>query len=462
VELDAKTLTVEDRTPAEGARAEQPALVLALSCAPALLMPCRHLLGQVDEVVIGRGSEQRATRRRDGGLRQLQLTLPDPRISSSHARLARLDGGWVIEDASSKNGTLVNGAPQQTAPLQDGDLVELGHSFLVFSSGHPVSAAPPDLAADALPLGTPELATFDPGLAAELDGLTRLAPSTVSMLLRGPTGSGKEVVARALHQLSGRRGPFRAVNCGALPGELVEAELFGHRRGAYTGAVEDRPGLIRSAQGGTLLLDEIGDLPLASQPALLRVLQEREVLPVGAAEAVPVDVRIVSATHRELEVMAEAGTFRRDLLARLAGHTVTLPPLARRRCDLGLLVRALLARLGGTQAAFTPRAARALFLHGWPLNVRELAACLASALVLAGQAPIDLEHLPETVRASTRPLPASSADEGRGDEELRRRLVGLLRQHRGNVTLVARELGKARMQIHRWVKRLGLSLADYR
>jgi DNA-binding NtrC family response regulator len=252
----------------------------------------------------------------------------------------------------------------------------------------------------------------------------------------------------------------------------VETELFGYRKGAFSGANEDRPGLVRSAAGGTLFLDELGDLPLAAQSAFLRLLQEREVTPVGDHRAVPVDVRVVTATHRHLASAAERGTFRADLLARLAGFTVHLPALRERREDLGLLTAAFLGRFASDPAvavSFTLAAARALFAHAWPLNVRELEKCIERALVIAGGKPLDLEHFPELTGApgecvrssaaaavadsSALPLRPLTADE----QKHREALLVLLRQHSGNISAVARATGKARNQIQRWIRRYGIS-----
>jgi sigma-54 dependent transcriptional regulator, acetoin dehydrogenase operon transcriptional activator AcoR len=264
-------------------------------------------------------------------------------------------------------------------------------------------------------------------------------------------------VARAVHALSGRRGAYLAVNCGALPDTLVESELFGHKKGAFSGAVEDRPGLVRAADHGTLFLDEVGDLPLPSQAALLRVLQEEEVLPVGATRALPVDLRVVVATHRDLPALVKDGRFRADLYARLAGWELELPVLADRKEDLGIIIAALLARLapGRPDIAFSQSAARALVQHEWPLNVRELEQALAAALALARDQVIDLPQLPEALRSPVQPRanPAPLTEE---DARRREQLAALLAEHQGNISAVARAMGKARMQIQRWIKRYNL------
>ena len=271
-------------------------------------------------------------------------------------------------------------------------------------------------------------------------------------MLQGETGTGKELAARALHAWSGRTGPFVAVNCGALPEQLAESELFGVRRGAYTGAIEDRPGLLRASSGGTLLLDEVGELPATLQVKLLRVLQENEVQPVGAAQPVRVDLRVVTATHRDLAALVEEGTFRGDLFARLTGLEVELPPLCDRRADLGLLIPTLLRRAGApADVRFSREAARALFRWRWPHNVRELEKALALAVALSGAGRIELTHLPEVVRTAPEPRPDPLAGHAvrplsEADVTRRTELIELLRAHHGNVSAVARQMGVARMQ----------------
>jgi transcriptional regulator with PAS, ATPase and Fis domain len=293
-----------------------------------------------------------------------------------------------------------------------------------------------------------------------------VARAQVPILIGGATGTGKEVVARAIHTLSGRTGAFVAVNCGALPATLVESELFGVKKGAFSGAVADRPGLLRAADGGTLLLDEIGDLPLAAQVAFLRVLQEREVLAVGDTRARPVDLRVVAASHHSLPALVEAGRFRADLYARLAGFTLNLPTLRERRDDLGLIIARLLARARATTARLTPPAAALLLTHDWPLNVRELEQRLTTALALAGADPISEAHLPLIVPPPLRSDEPDDNDDADDDddagEDERARLVALLTRHRGNVTEVARAVGRSRLQVYRWMRRYQLSPRSYR
>ncbi len=228
--------------------------------------------------------------------------------------------------------------------------------------------------------------------------LARIAPSDASVLVVGETGTGKELVARRIHQLSPRgRGPFVAVNCGALAESLADAELFGHEKGAFTGALRTQPGWFEAANGGTLLLDEVGDLPLSLQVKLLRVLQEREVVRVGARQAIPVDVRIVAATNVDLDGAGAAGRFREDLLFRLNVATVALPPLRARPGDIrplaGHFLELYRRRLGRPELTFTPAALAALAAYGWPGNIRELENVVHNAVLLARGRRIEADEL---------------------------------------------------------------------
>jgi transcriptional regulator with GAF, ATPase, and Fis domain len=417
-------------------------------------------LGDIDALTVGRGSGARAARISTvGGERRLTLELLDRRMSGVHAHLRLVPEGWSLEDASSKNGTRVNGVEVSRTILRSGDLVEVGRSFLAFRDNvpHPVGPDAPE--------PPPGLATRSPALARELENLTAIARSSVAIVVHGETGTGKELIARAVHQLSARTGPLQAVNCGALPRSLLESELFGYRKGAFSGANEDRPGLIRAADKGTLFLDEIGDLPLDAQAALLRVLQEGELLPIGGVKAIPVDVRVVAATHRDLAEMVRRETFRADLLARLTGFTVVLPPLRARREDLGALLRSLLARHPSSPAAsveLSAAAIRALYAYPWPGNVRELEKVLSSALILANRLPIEEHHLPESVREAARGGPCPALREPDSANGERDRLDGLLALHHGNVNAVARELRTSRTQIHRLCRRFGIDVHVHR
>jgi DNA-binding NtrC family response regulator len=439
-------------------RGDAPYLFIALQCERPLESAARICLHRADEVTVGRGSPLAV--RAEGST--LRVDVPDGRISARHLRISRVLGQWVLEDLQSRNGTLIDGSRIERTGLSDGTLIEAGQTFFIFRTALPQAGNV--LEADALEVAAPGLETLLPTFAAELERVRTVARSRLPVLLQGETGTGKEVIASAIHRLSGRTGPFLAVNCGALPMTLVESEMFGYRKGAFTGAMEDRPGLIRSAEGGTLLLDEIGDLPLPAQATLLRVLQEEEVMPVGGTRPTKVDLRVIAATHRDLPALVAHDKFRHDLLMRLCGFTVNLPPLRERREDFGLLLSRLLRRNeGGAKITFTPEAGRAMLRYGWPGNVRELEKCLSSAAVLAQDGVVELEHLPASIAAAPAAPVAIPAGHLSADERERRELIiSLLREHGGNVTSVAKAMGKARTQVQRWLRRYDIDPLAYR
>ncbi|MEZ4400369.1 MAG: sigma 54-interacting transcriptional regulator [Kofleriaceae bacterium] len=447
-----------------GARADatrlRPALVLALECQRPRALSARYDLGDVSAVVVGRGSERKADRLGT----ELTLRVPDRWMSSRHARLEPSFGRWVLTDTDSKNGTFVNGQPTKRSVLADGDLVELGHTLFIFCERLPLTEHDPAIVdLERTPEMVEGLATLIPEYGRDLARLRQVASSAVSILVEGDSGTGKEVLARAAHALSGRDGQFIAVNCGAIAENLVESELFGHKKGAFSGAHADHDGLVRAADKGTLFLDEIGDLPAASQAALLRVLQEREVTPVGGTRPVAVDVRIIAATHRDLDEMIADGQFRHDLFARLAGFRIAVPPLAERRPDLGILIGALYARHFPADAVgIDLDAARLMFRYVWPLNIRELEQALTTASVLAGTTPVLASHLPDAVRSGRPPGAARTAPLTPADEALRDSLCATMREHRGNISAVARAMNKDRKQIQRWVKRFGVDPEKFR
>jgi transcriptional regulator with PAS, ATPase and Fis domain len=432
------------------------ALFAVLSAQEPFAPSSRHLLAGVDEVEIGRGAR--------GGARgkRLVLSFPDRWLSTKHARLRRQGSDWTLEDLGSKNGALRNGAAVERTLLHDGDVIELGHSFFVFRSWRALERddQPPDVSSAELPPSLPGLASLSPPLAARFAQLMRAAVSPVPILLRGESGTGKELLARAIHDLSLRPGAFVGVNCGALPRTLLESELFGFKKGSFSGATQDKVGLIAASDHGTLFLDEIGELAAEGQAALLRVLQEREVLPIGATRAHAVDLRVVSATHRDLEATTARGEFRADLHARLNGFELVLPALRERREDLGLLVAALLTRTSADRSlTLSHTAARALFARTWPGNVRELERALQVAVVMATSGELEW-HADAAAEAPRRP--PESARLRPVDRERRATLEALLREHRGNVAGVARALGKPREQVHRWIRRVGLDADAFR
>ena len=437
-----------------------------------LLAPsARFRLDGANLVTIGRGGG-RSRRETD----QLEIFVDDPWTSTQHARLVRDGKRFLLEDAGSRNGTVKNGEPlTEGSLLEDGDVIELGRTFFLYCESEALDPAGDDDETQLNELGA-GMRTLSPALARDFDRLARVARTAVSILVLGESGVGKELLSRAVHNLSQRRGPFLAVNCSALPDSLLQSELFGYKKGAFSGAVTDRPGLVRSADGGTLLLDEIGDLGPLGQGALLRVLQEGEITPVGDTKPVKVDVRIVAATHRDLAALVDSGAFRSDLLARLSGFVFHMPPLRSRREDLGLLIRAVLPRVAKDPStiSLSQDAARALLTYGWPLNVRELEKCLAAAVAQSSDGRLKLEHLPKSLGAppveSMAPAASEPPPSGKPrtvtleakDVERRARLVSLLEQHAGNVSAVSREMGAARAQIHRWLRRYDLDPATFR
>jgi transcriptional regulator with GAF, ATPase, and Fis domain len=447
-----------------------PHLFLLLESDQPLAPSIRFRLDGIDAVSLGRTEGQTVSSDREENGTQLEIGVPDLRMSASHAVLRKGPDAWSVEDAQSKNGTLINGRLESRATLADGDLIELGHTFFLFREALATLPAEPSvLRSDELqaPVG---LLTLLPSLASELKKLQAIAVSAVPVILQGETGTGKEILASAVHRLSQRSGPFLPINCGGLPENLLESELFGSRKGAFTGAEKDRPGLVRSADHGTLFLDEIGELSASAQAALLRVLQDGEILPVGATQPIRVDIRILAATNRDLDELVSRDRFRDDLVARISGFSLWLPPLRERREDLGVLIAALLQRPLDERASkisLSCDAARALLLYDWPLNIRELEKCLASAVVLSGMARIELDHLPVRVRAGPTSSGAAVKKSGAAvdtrsnkqqslretDRRRREELLGLLREHRGNISAVARALGKARIQVQRWIKR---------
>ena len=474
--------TPEQSERQDSAQHDEVYLFVVLECDRPVGGGARYRLGELDHVTIGRGTERRPVRKTEGGERVMELRLAGRLLSSNHARLIRIADIWHLEDAGSRNGTLLNSRPctERTA-LRDGDWIELGHSLLRFRTLRVGS----DLAAvtdidGPIPGRAQAFSTLLPGIGIELLELERIAASMLPVMLLGESGSGKELLARGIHDASGRPGPFVAVNCGALSGTLLDSQLFGHSKGSFTGATRDEPGFVRASDTGTLFLDEIGDLPAAGQAALLRVLQEREVVPVGATRPVKVDLRIVTATHRQIDLLSARGDFRADLYSRLSGHVHFLTPLRERREDIGLIVADLLQRAGAPSTTrLSAEAGRELVANEWPLNVRQLEQALARATTLAHDHVLNARHLfvtsprtqaepaapaaPAPVRAAPErptPEPAKRVRVDNGERE--RMLRELLEKHRGNVSEIARVMGVSRVQVHRWLARFGLDIESFR
>jgi DNA-binding NtrC family response regulator len=308
------------------------------------------------------------------------------------------------------------------------------------------------------------LVGHSPAIIDVMKTLARIAPSQATVLVLGETGTGKELVARTIHRYSERaERRFVAVNCSALAEGLLESELFGHVRGAFTGAATARPGLFREADKGTLFLDEIGDISAGLQARLLRVLQEHEIVPVGSEAPVKVDVRVLAATHRDLPELVRQGRFREDLYYRLDVVTLSLPPLRERRQDIPLLVdhflRTLSSRHGRGPVAIDPEAQRRLLGYDWPGNIRELQNVLERAVLLAEQGVIGPEHLATSVRPSAAGLPdvPDAPPLLRPLEDVEREhVVRVLAATGGNREESSRILGISRRTLTRMIQRWGL------
>jgi transcriptional regulator with PAS, ATPase and Fis domain len=378
-------------------------------------------------------------------------------VSRRHAEL-RVDGPLLtVRDLQSSNGVYVNGVRTTDAPLAPGDVLRCGEWVgVAVVDDDPVGLreiAPGWRGGPAL------LAAVAPAVAAAA------APSLVDIVVQGETGTGKEGLASALHAWRRRGGPFVAVNCATLPAHLAEAELFGYRKGAFTGAERASPGFFRAARGGTLFLDEVLELPSDVQPKLLRVLQQREVLGLGETTPVTVDVAVVAAAQEPLAEAVRAKRFRADLQARLDGLTIVLPPLRERRDDVVPLFREFLREhSGGRPPALDAKLAEALTLYAWPLNVRELLALARKLLLTHGHEPVlKRSHLPEAMVSSGKPArgessPAPSEPGRTPNGALRRRtddeaewaaLVAALRAHGNRVAKAAEVIGVSRARAYR-------------
>jgi two-component system, NtrC family, response regulator AtoC len=310
-----------------------------------------------------------------------------------------------------------------------------------------------------------EMIGSSPAMRAVYDLIDRVAESEATVLLTGESGTGKDVVASALHRRSRRRdGPFVAINCAAMPESLLESELFGHAKGAFTDAKSAQPGLLAQANGGTIFLDEIGDMPLTLQPKLLRVLQDRTVRPVGGRNENPIDVRVITATHHDLESAIEEGRFRQDLYYRVNVVHIALPPLRARAGDILPLAQHFATQCASRAkkdvTGFTPVAAERLLAYDWPGNVRELQNCIERAIALARFEQIGVDDLPERVRDYRRShvlLASNDPSELVPMEEVERRYVlRVMEAVGGNKTAAARILGFDRKRLYRMLERFGI------
>jgi len=402
---------------------------------------------------------------RVGSAQGNDLTIADPTVSRVHCELVTRGDSIALRDLGSTNGTHVEGVRLRDGEIPPGAIVRVGSSAFRVDVGHEPAFV--------------ELSARDSfgelvGASLEMRRLyailERVAPTDATVLVEGETGTGKDVLARSLHAASPRAsGPMVAVDCGAIPENLVESELFGHVRGAFTGAISDRKGVFEEAQGGTLFLDEIGEMPVALQPKLLRAIESRTVRRVGAATSRPVDVRIVAATNRPLARCVNDGTFREDLYYRLAVVSVTLPPLRTRRDDIALLARHFHRALSGDAApALSPEFLARLASRSWPGNVRELrnfiersvSLGMVDAPVARGSRPPPAGPLPSLDGMLALRLPLKDARQAWIESFESVYVRDVLRRSGGNVTRAAEQAGVSRRFLQRMIARLGIKPAE--
>jgi DNA-binding NtrC family response regulator len=383
---------------------------------------------------------------RFGRSEEADVEVSDAGVSRLHVLFEPAPGGLFATDLGSRNGTFLNREPVVTPK-----------TFAAFGAIVRFGATIVRVMEDVVPF---ELAAENPypaliggaSLAAVRAGIALAAVSSAPALIEGETGTGKEVIARAIHDASRRAGRYVTVNCAALAPELVESELFGHVRGSFSGAAGSRPGLFRTAHEGTLLLDEVGELPLAIQAKLLRVVEAGEVRGLGEDEPVAVDVRIVAATNRDLDVMVGSGSFRRDLLHRIAATRIRTPPLRDRLEDLPLLFAHFLAEEKMTASA---GAVEVLLGQGWTGNVRELRNVARAGAASARRAERE-EVIDDDIAAILPAVAPAAAD------SLKARIASALSNNGGNVMRAAREVGMARSGFYEALKRFGLDPATFR
>ena len=402
------------------------------------------------------------------------LVLADETVSRVHFEIARDAKGYLVRDMKSTNGTFLDGAEVKEAYLRAGSVIGLGACELKFT--------PFEERIEILPSEKESLGEMVGKSAAmrEIFGLIeKIAPTDATVLIEGETGTGKDMIARTLHQLSPRHAaPFIVVDCGAVAGTLIESELFGHEKGSFTGAVAARQGAFELASGGTVFLDELGELSLDLQPKLLRVLEQRELRRVGGTKTIKVDLRVIAATRKDLRSEVEKGKFREDLYFRLNVVPITAPSLRERREDIPLLIDSMLAKLGtstagvsGVELSEATRAA--LMAHDWPGNVRELRNVIERALALGADpgmlvAPLDVRAGADSGRTAHLRDGAefeaglSFRDTKEKWNELfeRRYLAWLLRRADGNISKAARDADMDRKYLHKLLRKYGITAGD--
>jgi transcriptional regulator with GAF, ATPase, and Fis domain len=389
------------------------------------------------------------------------IVIKDPSVSAVHAELVATERGVRIRDLGSRNGTRVQDVNIVEAYLTDRARIWLGPVELVFEPTAPQRIGIPDDAA----LGPLRGSTAE--MRSVFARITKVAPKDLTVLVQGETGTGKELVAQAIHQQSKRaKGPFVVVDCGAIASSLAESELFGHERGAFTGAAHRRVSPFVAANGGTLFLDELGELPLELQPKLLRALAEHRVKPVGGRSYEPFDVRVVAATRRDLAREVTAGSFRADLYFRIAQVRIDVPPLRDRQGDIPILVKHMLAELGEPAAIrrVPAESLERLMRHDWPGNVRELKNLVATAYALADEGgPIDVAaQITSTLQLGVREPQAfgtSNYHEAKAavlEQFERQFFTNLMDASGGVIAEMAERSGLQRTHVRRYLKRHGL------
>jgi transcriptional regulator with GAF, ATPase, and Fis domain len=396
------------------------------------------------------------------------LVLADETVSRVHFEIVRDAKGYLVRDMKSTNGTFLDSAEVKEAYLRAGSVIKAGEVELKFT---PFEERIEILPSEKEALG--EMVGKSPAMREIFGLVERIAPTDATVLIEGETGTGKDMIARTLHQLSPRGDKaFIVVDCGAVAGTLIESELFGHEKGAFTGAVTARQGAFELASGGTVFLDELGELSLDLQPKLLRVLEQRELRRVGGTKTIKVDLRVIAATRKDLRSEVEKGKFREDLYFRLNVVPITAPPLRERREDIPLLIDHMLLRLArsANETAVLGDATRAaLMAHDWPGNVRELRNVIERALALGADPGMLVSPLGSGAESTQKGVQLSNAiefDPGvsfRDTKERwtelfeRRYLTWLLRRADGNISKAARDADMDRKYLHKLLRKYGIT-----